>query len=304
MAADKSGKKKVAGKKGFNPFSLLKGMSKVTGSKSVIGVQITKDMLRIVEIDKSQNPPRVMNFSAIDPLMNNVSEATDQLLGLMNEKNIMARNAYGLVFEAGVEHRRVSLPILKRKEMEALVRREVKKIVPDATPKDISSDFHIDKAQRKGGASKKADVLIGVVPRENPERTIKLMESCGIETQLVSTVPMCLIANLPTLGPITDDKVVAMVHLERERSYLVIANRGNWVFSREFPSILIKEEDEDASDGSIPLDVKRRFRSARYFADEERLLIEVNRSLLYFKQRFRGEGSQPGRTQRRGFQLR
>ena len=85
-------------------------------------------------------------------------------------------------------------------------------------------------------------------------------------------------------------KVVAMVHLERERSYLVIANRGNWVFSREFPSILIKEEDEDISGDNVSLDAKRRFRSARYFADEERLLVEVNRSLLYFKQRFRGEG--------------
>ena len=78
--------------------------------------------------------------------------------------------------------------------------------MPDATPRDISSDFYIDRSQRKSGAGKKADVLIGVVPRENPERTIKLMEACGIETQLVSTVPMCLIANLPTLGPITDEK--------------------------------------------------------------------------------------------------
>ena len=59
--------------------------------------------------------------------MNNVNEATDQILGLLHEKDIGAKIAYGLVFEAGVEHRRVSLPILKRKEMEALVRREVKK---------------------------------------------------------------------------------------------------------------------------------------------------------------------------------
>ena len=61
MAGKKEKKRTASGKKKFNPLSLI-GMGAVTGSKSVIGIQTTKDMLRIVEIDKSTNPPRVMNF--------------------------------------------------------------------------------------------------------------------------------------------------------------------------------------------------------------------------------------------------
>jgi len=256
------------------------------GGRSVVGVQITSTILRMIEIDRSVKPPKVVNFSAIDPLMENLAEAADQIRGLMEEKEIMARFVNGVVCDPGVEHRQVTLPVLGRSEMQALVRREVKKIVPEAKPSDIAFDFWLDKNVKKSG--NKSDILIGVVPRESPRKIITLMEAVELETQVVSTVPMAIIAAIGILGDKVENKIVSMIHLERERSFLVIANRGSWVFSREFPSMLAKEEPEEHK--GLKLEARRKFASARYLADQERLLVEVNRSFLYFKQRFRGEG--------------
>jgi len=242
-------------------------------------------MLRILELDKGEDPARMVNFSAIDPLMDDPNEAADQILGLMNEKGLTARNVHAAVLDHGVELRQVSLPILGKNEMRAVVRREIKKIVPDAAPKDIAFDFWYDKSTRKG---RKTDVLIGVIPKEGSRRIMSLMELVDLDTQLITTVPMALIAALKVMGEKYLNQITAMVHLERERSFLVIANRGNWVFSREFQSVVTKEAQQESE--KVPLAARRQFASARFIAAQERLLTEVNRSLLYFKQRFRGEG--------------
>ncbi len=285
--AEKTDKKNPRRKPKYTPAAILQRLGLTRpGGRNVIGLQITPSILRIIEIDRGSNPPRIINFSAIDPLMDNVQEATDQILGLMHEKNIAAAAVQSMVYDTGVEHRQVSLPALNRNEMEALVRREVKKIVPEAGSRDIAFDFWLDRGARRAG--RKSDVLIGVVPRENVGRIIGLMENCELETQLISTVPLSLISAFGAYGEKSTKIIAAMVHLERDRSFLVISNRGTWVFSREFQSVLTKHESENQ--GQTSLQARRQFASARYLADQERLLIEVNRSLLYFKQRFRGEG--------------
>ena len=281
---------KKAAKKGskttFSPGQLMSKLGFFRGAgKSVIGIQIAGDMLRILEVDKGVDPPRIVNFSAIDPLMENASEAADQILGLMEEKGLTGRNVHATVYEHGTELRQVSLPILGKNEMQAVVRRELKKIVPEATAKDIAFDFWYDKNIRKG---RKADVLIGVIPRESSKRIMTLMEHADLDTQLITSVPLGLISTLGMMGEQYLKKVAAVIHLERDRSYLVIANRGDWIFSREFQSVLVEEEQKEEAKTS--LEVSRTFVSSRYIADQERLLLEVNRSLLYFKQRFRGEG--------------
>ena len=270
----------------FTPARLINKLGLFRGAgKNVIGIQIAGDMLRILEVDKGTNPPKVVNFSAIDPLMENVSEAADQILGLMEEKGIVGSNVHAAVYEPGAELRQVILPILGKNEMQAVVRRELKKIVPEATAKDIAFDFWYDKNTRKG---RKSDVLIGAIPRESSRRIIALMEQANLDTQLIANVPLALISALGVMGEQYLKKVTAIIHMERDRSYLVIANRGDWIFSREFQSVLTKEQPQEEE--GMPLRVARRFVSARYVADQERLMIEVNRSLLYFKQRFRGEG--------------
>ena len=270
----------------FTPARLINKLGLFRGAgKNVIGIQIAGDMLRILEVDKGTNPPKVVNFSAIDPLMENVSEAADQILGLMEEKGIVGSNVHAAVYEPGAELRQVILPILGKNEMQAVVRRELKKIIPEATAKDIAFDFWYDKNTRKG---RKSDVLIGAIPRESSRRIIALMEQANLDTQLIANVPLALISALGVMGEQYLKKVTAIIHMERDRSYLVIANRGDWIFSREFQSVLTKEQPQEEE--GMPLRVARRFVSARYVADQERLMIEVNRSLLYFKQRFRGEG--------------
>jgi Tfp pilus assembly PilM family ATPase len=286
MAQKKSLTGKARGKV-FSVNSLMEksGLFHSTG-RSVIGLEISADVLRVIEIDRSTKPYRIVNFSAIDPLMNNAAEAADQILGLMHEKGISGRLVHAPVIDQSAEIRQVPLPIIGKNEMPTIVRRELKKILPDASPKDISFDFWYDKNVKKG---RKADVLIGVAPKESTQRIVSLMEQVGLDTELLTLVPLALISALKTLDEKYLNRVTAMVHLERERSFLAIGNRGNWVFSREFQSVLVKEEIPEEA-GKVDLDTKRKFVSARYRADQDRLLVEVNRSLLYFKQRFRGEG--------------
>ena len=73
------------------------------------------------------------------------------------------------------------------------------------------------------------------------------MELAGLDTELVTPVPLALITAMGAMGQRYLEKVSAMVHLERDRSFLVIANRGQWVFSRTFPSVLAPEARQAAS---------------------------------------------------------
>lgn len=284
------GKTKQHGKdkKTLSPALLLEhlGLYRPSG-KLAIGIQLAGDILRIVEIDRSGERPKIMNFSAIDPLMDNVVEAADQIVGLMHEKEMTGRVVHATVYDQGTELRQVNLPVLAKNEMRGLVKRELKKIVPDASPGDVAFDYWCDPAVKKG---RKTDVLVGVIYRESSQRIIKLMEQCDLDTEMISTVPMSLIASMGLMGEKYLNGITAAVHLERDRSYLVIANKGTWVFSREFQSVLNKEEQEQSRGQNQPLTARRKFASARYMADQDKLLVEVNRSLLYFKQRFRGEG--------------
>jgi len=244
--AQQAAKQKKSGGKSFSPASILDKLGVFHRSgKNVLGVQLAGDMLRVIEIDKSVVPHRVINFSAIDPLMENTTEAADQILGLMHEKNMTARVAHATVYEHGTELRQVSLPILAKKEMDAVVRRELKKILPESSAKDVNFDYWFEKSAKKG---RKADVLIGVIPKESSNRIITLMEQCQLDTELLTTVPLALIAAMGLMGEKYMSKISTMIHLERDRSYLVIANRGTWVFSREFQSVLNKEQQEEQKD--------------------------------------------------------
>ena len=107
--AQQATKQKKGGGKSFSPASVLDKLGLFHRSgKNVLGVQLAGDMLRVIEIDKSVSPHRVINFSAIDPLMENTTEAADQILGLMHEKNMTARVAHATVYEHGTELRQVS----------------------------------------------------------------------------------------------------------------------------------------------------------------------------------------------------
>ena len=174
MANPGSDSKHGKAKNKFSPGQILEqlGLYRNTG-KSVIGIQLAGDIFRIVEIDRGVNPPRIVNFSAIDPLMENTGEAADQVLGLMYEKEMTGRLVHATVYDQGTELRQVSLPVLAKNERRALVRREVKKIVPDASPGEINFDYWFERSVKKG---RKTDVLVGVIFRESSQRIIKLME--------------------------------------------------------------------------------------------------------------------------------
>ena len=127
-----------------------------------------------------------MNFSAIDPLMDDVAEAADQVVGLMVEKEMTGRIIHATVHDQGTDLRQVSLPVLAKNEMNALVRREMKKIVPDASPGEISFDYWFERSVKKG---RKTDVLVGVIYKESAKRIIKLMEQCELDTEMITTIP-------------------------------------------------------------------------------------------------------------------
>ncbi len=135
------------------------------GGRGLIGLQAAADLLRVVEIDRSGRLPRIVNFS-IDPLMDNPAEAADQLLGLLHEKGISTRQVQAVVVTRDAELRQISLPVLAKGEMQALVRRELKEIVPDAAGGELLAyDFWYDRSTRKG---RKTEVLVGVAPGIGP----------------------------------------------------------------------------------------------------------------------------------------
>lgn len=236
-------------------------------SSSVLGVELTPSQIKIVEAVPG---PRLKILKAVSSnyFRGDQTTVAGQLRNLIKQEGFKSKSAHVAVSGPSVVHALVTLPILKKSEMQPVVEREIRKFSSQA-PGELTAGFHVVGETTERGIRKK-QVLIAGASRAAVGQLTGLMEEAGLDVQVVSIVPVAMLSAIQLLAVPPDEGTMAHLKLGLETSYIAIIRGGVLQFSREFP-----------------LGLRGATEAGAEFPD--RLISEIKRTALYYRQNFRGE---------------
>lgn len=231
-------------------------------AKTTIGLEVANSKVKLVEIVGSTQGIKITNFTVFDYPSD--LENTAKIAEHVNNKEI-----YGVVSGPLVEHRIVLLPPMTDWEMNKVAIREANKGKETALS-GVSFGFDVVGRIDNGGIKKTA-VLIATAPGELVMEQVRAMEGLGgICLKGLTIVPLALFHALGQSVKYSEEDTIAFIHAGRKSACIIMVSNNTLLFSREF---LLTSSGAEAAETNYT----------------ERLTVEIKRSFLYFKQRYRGK---------------
>jgi Tfp pilus assembly PilM family ATPase/Tfp pilus assembly protein PilN len=239
-------------------------------AKTAIGLEVTCSQVKLVEIVSSAQGMQITNFAVFDQPsdLENGVKAAEQTKDAIGRAALSTKEVYGVISGPLVEHRIVLQPPMTEQEMNTVTRREASK-GDETALQNVSFGFDVV-GQIGTGDIKKTPVLIVTAPNELVKEQILTTEALGVYLKGLSVVPIALYhALLQCKGYYSEGDTIALIHVGVKNACIIMVNNNSLLFSREFS-----------------LTSGHEVTRANY---SERLTMEVKRSFLYFKQRYRGK---------------
>ncbi len=227
--------------------------------KTTLGVEITSSQIKLVAADASVQPAKILDFVLVDILSPHPDNIAQQIKAIVKGKKFKTREANIAISHSSIIHRLTTLPPMPEEEMEMIISRGVNQA--KHFQEEPVFDWHIIREVEEEGVEKK-EILFAIAPSDVVYQKISLIESAGLNCNLLTTIPLILLNSIKLI-PDGDQGTIAILHIGKDRGYLIFARQGRWSFSREFS----QEEG----------------------FNEQQILSEVKRSFHYFKKQFRGE---------------
>lgn len=238
-----------------------------------IGLAKFFSQVQLVEMESTGKGFRVQQYAVIDYLPDGERWAVAQVKEALAQKRFRATMARAAVSGPSVQHRTLTLPPMTAQEMDIVIQRQVGHEAASASER-FAYDFEILGELQERGV-KRHEILVVSAPRQMAETQRSFVEQCGLRPQSLSTIPLALFNLLEAMGPETTQWGAGFLYLSYRTGYLVIANRGRFQFSREFP--LGGEAWEESLAWA---DVRRE--------SADTIVNELNRLLLFYTQQFGG----------------
>lgn len=235
-------------------------------AKPVIGIERGPSWVRLVEVLPTEAGFRVSNFARVEHMEDAESFASAQVAEVLKRKAFQSNAAILGLGGEGVNLRLLPLPKLKKSELQVVMEREVT-LETGATPEEVAYDYRVQGEIREGAVAHTL-VLLADAPLAKVELELGFTDNCGLRLEAAIPVPLALAALLRALDQTR--RTSAMVYLGERTAHLVVVTLGQYRFHRE----IALEQSFGAEEGGL---------------DADYLAGEVQRSLLYFSQRFRGE---------------
>jgi type IV pilus assembly protein PilM len=272
-------------------------------AKTVIGLEITSNAVRAVELERIKDQIRGVGFNVIEiadekglpeeEKRERLVEATrSALAGLPSRKKF--KNVVATVSGRDVRHRVMLFPQMTKKELELVVQREVKKDV--TTPiEDMTFDFCALGVVVDKGVDKD-QVLIVSSGKEEVYQQTTILERLDIVPSAISSTTTAIINSFINARLWKENDPTAIIHVGDTISTLCIFRNGVLQFSREIFTgyneikASFKPESETSEDGEI---IEDQLDIGPTSIDEipalSRIITEAHRSFLYYRQQFRGQ---------------
>jgi len=228
----------------------------------VLGIELTQDQIKIIEVSFGRKL-KVFNFAVINNSNVQPERRTEQLNHTLQVRGFEARDAIVATTGGHVEHRLLTLPPLSTREMHFVMQRESKKLAPTGMTEMLWS-YDILKTKEELGI-KKNQILLVTAERPMVDAAQNLLNQSKLKLHQVTTVPEAVLNLLRQTAPWKKDAVKAAVHFAGKGVHVLFAQEGVLLLSREIRF----DYGDTAPDEQV-----------------ERLVNELKRSTLYFRQNF------------------
>lgn len=218
-----------------------------------LGIEITPLHIRLIEMSPTV-PPKVHNFFSANLFSAHSENVSQQLSSAISNINIKTRKAR-IAMSESLTHDVFALPPIPEKELDILVGKELKNILP-ATQETVF-DWQII-GDDEGG---KKSVLTAVALSSEVRKQAGFVDAVGFSPDLITTIPYALYNSFNLIEGI-HSKPSVLLHFGELKIYAIFMRKGKWVFHREF--------EQDHNSRGLPWQ-------------------EIIRTFFYYQQLFKGE---------------
>jgi Tfp pilus assembly PilM family ATPase/Tfp pilus assembly protein PilN len=236
-------------------------------AESVLGIELTPTQIKVVEALPGART-KVLKVVSASYSRGDKTSIAGQLQNLIRQEGFKSKAANAVVFGGGSVHALAVLPIFSRAEMQLIVERELRKSAA-TTAANLAVGYQICGLAPEQGAAK-YHILMAGAPRPAVQQIRSLLEEAGLKVKLVTTVPVALFNAVQSMDLPSTDGAIAHLKLGTESSCLIVSRGSLLQFSREIP-------------------IGLRATSAVESTVVERIVTEMKRTALFYRQNFRGE---------------
>ena len=228
----------------------------------VLGIEFSPESIKLVEVGYGRRL-KVYNFAIIDNRAIDPGRRLDQLNHTLQVRGFEAKEAVVASNGVQVEHRLLTLPPLSGRELRFVMQREAKKSAP-AGVTETFSDFEILRAKEELGIKKRQILLVTAATNIVTEAQ-EFFGGSNLKLQKVTTVGEALLNLVKHIGYWKNDVVKTIVHFGVGSVHVLFIQEGAMMLCRDIPISFKDVEPEQQFD---------------------RLMTEIKRSTLYFRQNF------------------
>ena len=227
-------------------------------------------------MDTGAKIPKVLNFRSARLSAESRDERAMQIKSFIEENGFHGRKTNIAFPSSSVLHKTIMLPRMSRREMKAVIKREAKKEASSMTGDIVHDSLLLGSVVEKG--IEKNYILLVIASKDEVNDTISFWRQTGLEPQLLTTVSLALLGSLKITPGEWENEITAFLYLGEHKAFIIISDRGNLEFSRDF---ILEKPPREKSDVDL---------TNHEYVD--RAIVEINRSLLYYKHQFRGKSVQ------------
>lgn len=258
------------------------------GTGKMLGLEISPKRVRAVEFVPGTRPLQVLRVASAEWPGGEPVRVAHYLREFLEEKGFTAKKAVVGYLGPLIEHRIYPLPPAGPESRDALLRGKIAEEVSTPVSELRITGEVVGKSAERG--IERHEVLAVFTPEFEIRRLVFVLVEAGLSPVRVTSVPLALMGLVPDKE---SEDVVGFLHAEPSRAVICVAQGGKLRFAREFPA-------EFAAPAAPPPDIPEHNvvdltgggASAPSPAGEgdpaERMVTELSRSLLYYRQLSRG----------------
>ncbi len=255
----------------------------------MLAIEISPRVIRVVEYTPGDRPVRIFRAAVTERPGGEPAAVGQFLLGFLATNGFTARTAVVSYLGPVIEHRIFNIPPVTGATRDELLRGKIAQETATSVAELRVTGEPVGKVTEQG--YERQEVMTLYTPEFEIRRLIFLLVEAGLTPVRVVSVPLALAGLHPSEQA---DELCGFLHVEPSRCVISVSSAGLLRFAREFPL------ESPARTGLTPdvmdyktIDLGGGGGTAQAPPTEEevhaeRLVTEVTRSLLYFRQISRG----------------
>lgn len=270
-----------------------------SGKKGTLGIDLGGSSIKLVDIGESSSG-FVLNHIYYEPLPSDLAsgfsaasqdEIISRLKGVIKKSGTSAVNAVTSLPGHSVIIKKSTFPPLERNELRELIRDEADKYLPIEDINDVFFDFQVlGESEVAVGLN---DVLLVAAKREIVELYMNIFKKAGLKLIIIDVDTFALETMFEANYEIDERDTVFLINIGATITNInVIKQRGS-IFSRDFPlggNTITEGIMRKMSIGREEAEhLKRTGQESDLLEFAEPIMVEIERSVDYFRSAFGGE---------------